>query len=87
MKGKQAARAFRETRAVRFAESRERTAVERSKAVAEGRMRETVVVRVAEVQDTDMVALTAGGFGVAGDTDESLWGTSEGVTFVQRFRA
>ena len=84
-KGRNAAKAFTSTRGVRFAAAR--TQRERGQAAerVNGTRRTLLVVAVTDVLDDDEVALTAGGFALAGGTDRDLWGSSNGKTFVQRF--
>lgn len=84
-KGRNAAKTFTATRGARFAESRARDEATKAAQVAAGTRRTTAVVNVEDVRDTDEVALDAGGFALAGETDRSDWATSNGQTFVRRF--
>lgn len=85
-KGRNAAKTFTATRAARFAETRKVTAAAKAAEVAAGTRRELLTVATDDVRTDDEVALTSGGFAVAGETHRGLWAESDGQTFVRRFR-
>ena len=86
MNGRNAAKAFQQSRGARFTESRARSEAQKAEQVAAGTRRELQVVAVEDVRDTDEVAVTAGGFEAVSDVDRSEWATADGKTFVKRFR-
>lgn len=86
VKGRNAAKAFTATRGARFGAAKVEREAAQQAAVAAGTARELVVVALSEVREDDEVALAAGGFALAGQTDSALWGSSGGQTFVRRFR-
>ena len=85
-KGRNAAKAFTATRGARFGAARAEREVAKAAAVEAGTARELVVVALSEVREDDEVALAAGGFALAGETEPALWGSADGKTFVRRFR-
>lgn len=84
-KGRNAAKAFTATRGARFGEAAANREQQQAAERAAGTRRTLLVVDLTDVADDDEVALEAGGFALAGETDRALWGDADGKTFVRRF--